>query len=1123
MVKYAASTIFLLFVSASIASAQTVQGVVTGTVFDSSGSVLPKAGVTLTNTGTGIQQKATTALDGSYRFSLVPPGMYTLNVKADGFTEKQIADIKVDPSQTTPVNVTLSVATATATVEVEASDTLVQTATADLATTVSAKTIESMPLLSRNVFDLAFMAPAVTQGMNLNPASGGARESGTGYLLNGADNNDNFSEGGINITPPLESVSEFTVLANQMTAQYGRAAGAVVVSAIQKTGTNNFHGVGYEFNRNRSFNASDFFANRDGNPKPKYIRNQFGGEIDGPIVRNKTFFSFAFDRIDRRQVDLGIQSFQVLTPSELTAVTNGAGPLAKSYLQKYPQLTSTRLCPDQAANAPESIGHIGCVNVVSPLNTGTNFYFGRIDHNFSSQDRASVTVNFNRQLQTNLYGGGHPYQQPIPANYHDNYHHLALVETHVFSPQLINEFTVAHNRHLSDGLAGDGNLSDPEIAVDGLDYGGYGFGIGPYEGFNYSFTQDRWQMQDNLSWMKGKHTFKFGFGWQYGIVYRNWDLGGPGYYEFGNVLGKTAASYGYLQGDGSIFGDVDSTESNFQKDFPYFQELSVDPRSGKKADAYRHYTMKDANFFVQDDWKVSPRLTLNLGLRWEHYGAPGEVNGIIAQFTNLNCTSIDCVRNARVTPVDRMWKTRNTDFAPRFGFAWDVFGKGRMSLRGGYGISYDRIFDNVWSNGAWNPPFYGLLDFAADSGDRIFYTVPGSISQAAYVPNSLPGPAGRVSVRTMDVGMKDTSVQSFYLGVERQFLQNILVRANYQGSFGRHLPVLMNLNRYDGMRYNATFADRRPNSLYTGFNYRANNVTSNYNALVTELQKRFSRGLQFQFSYTWSKLMDIGSDLFTGESTQGSYSQPYYFVSNNATQLERGPGGFDHTHNYKFSFLWEVPLMKGQKGFLGRVLGGWQLSSFYQGYSGHPVEVYNGRTRSRSATLDPNGIGENLGGDYNFDNVLNDHPNFLGNSVEAAYSGKSPADGIFTDNNRIGCGFAGMRSTAAQVAACNRSFGVTSPNSLFVNPGGVGSRFGMLGRNVFRGPWFNGLNASLMKNFKMTEQVKLQFRFEAINVINHPNFDGIRTDLSSSQFGRAQILVGDAPARRLQMGVRVTF
>src|ERR1017187_4626813 len=256
-------SVFLLLACASFAGAQ-VQGVVTGTIFDSTGAIIPGAGVVLTNAGTGINQEAKVNASGEYRFSLVPPGVYKLDVKAAGFTEKQITEIKVDASETVPVNVTLAVATASTTIDVEAAPALVQTASSDLSTTVNLRTIESMPLLTRNVFDLAFTAPAVTQGMNFNAPAGGARESGTTNMLNGADNNDNFSEGSHNVTPPMESVAEFTVLTNNMSAQYGHAAGALV-SAIQKSGTNRFHGAAYEFNRNTDFDAAQFFDNRAGN------------------------------------------------------------------------------------------------------------------------------------------------------------------------------------------------------------------------------------------------------------------------------------------------------------------------------------------------------------------------------------------------------------------------------------------------------------------------------------------------------------------------------------------------------------------------------------------------------------------------------------------------------------------------------------------------------------------------------------------------------------------------------------------------------------------------------------------------------------------------------------------
>jgi hypothetical protein len=1111
-------SVFLLLAGASFTEAQTVQGVVTGTIFDGTGAAVPKANIALTNVGTSISQNAISGSDGGYRFSLVPPGTYKLAVKASGFTEKQITEIKVDPSETVPVNVTLAVSTATTTVEVESSAALVQTATSDLSTTINERTIESLPLLTRNVFDLAFAAPAVTQGMNFDAAAGGARESGTTNMLNGADNNDNFSEGSWNVTPPLESVAEFTVLTNNMSAQYGHAAGALV-SAMQKSGTNKLHGVAYEFNRNTDFNASTFFDNRAGNPNPKYIRNQYGGEVDGPIKKDKTFFMFTFDRLDLHEGNTIVQA--VPTPSELTAMSSGAGPNAKTYLQKYSPLTSNTPCPAETANQPDAIGHIGCINVFDPFLVGQNTYAGRIDHNFSSKDRLTFTANIVRYGDNDKFGGGYPTSTAnIPGVTQNHFHNLSLVATHVFNPMLLNELTIAHNRHYNKFLEGDGASAGAEVIIDGDNYDGLGFGFGPYEGgLVQGFVQDRWQFQDNLAWTKGKHSLKFGGGFQYGILYRNWDLGAPGYYEFDNTLGPTPASVGALNKDGTIGNIQDQTQSNFKNDFPYYSELSINPQTGGAGVAYRHYIMKDTNVFVNDDWKVSHRLTLNLGLRWERYGAPTEAHNIIAQFTNLHGYDPASVAAARVGPVTSMWNTPNGDFGPRAGFAYDVFGDGRTSLRGGFSISYDRLFDNIWSNGAWNPPFYFLLDHNATAGDVISYTIPPSI--AGYSPGSSALP--RVSVRTMDVHMKDSSVQSYYLGIERQFFHDYLVRVNYQGSMGRHLSQLMNLNRYDGSEYNATLstANSRPNPLYTGFNYRANNLNSHYTALVTEVQKRFSNGLQFQFSFTWSRLMDEGSDLFSGSTTTGGYSQPFYFVSNNHPQFAYGPGAFDHQKNFKTVFTYELPFLKNQLGFIGRVLGGWQVSGFYQGYSGHPIDVDVNRSRYVGNAKDPNGFPENIGGDYNLDGVLNDHPNFIGSSASAVYSHFSPADGIFIDNRRIGCGYPGAQST--NVSACNTAYGVFTANSLFTNPPGYGVRYGTLGRNLFRGPWFNGLDGSLLKNFKFSEIVKLQLRFEALNLDNHPNFDGIVTNLNSGSFGKAQILVGNAPSRRLQLGARITF
>jgi hypothetical protein len=464
-----------------------------------------------------------------------------------------------------------------------------------------------------------------------------------------------------------------------------------------------------------------------------------------------------------------------------------------------------------------------------------------------------------------------------------------------------------------------------------------------------------------------------------------------------------------------------------------------------------------------------------------------------------------------------------------------------MAVRGGYGIYYDRIFDNVWSNGAWNPPFYALLDFQADAGDAIFYSNPASIG-SAYNPNGpngpIPYPGKRVSVRTMDQNMKDSSGHNYYFGVERQFFGGLLLRANYQGSFGRHLPMLENYNRVDGIGYNNTLTPIRPNPLYSGFNYRSNSVSSSYNALVVEAQKRMGHGLQFQTGYTYSKLLDVNSDLFAGCSTIGGQTAPYYYLSNTRPNLSHGPAAYDHRHAYKFSVTYELPFLKSEKGFIGHALGGWSLGSFLQLYSGHPIDVYDGRTRFRARTAggalvrDQNGIPFNLGGDYNLDGVLNDHPVFAGSNLSSVYSGGSPADGIFTDNNVIGCGASWVPATVGNIAACNQRFGVGTPNSLFVTPAYPGGstpfqRFGLLGRNVFHGPKFVEMDLGLSKSFKLTETMKLDLRAQAQNLLNHPNFDGINANLGSATFGKAQVLtpfgLGAPKSRVISLGLRLAF
>src|SRR5260370_3222412 len=312
--------VILIVAGSEVTWSQTVQGVVTGTITDPTGAVVPGATVTITNVGTNISQTTKTGSDGSYRFPLVPPGTYTIEIKAANFAVIRASGIVVEASQTIPFSVKLELAKASEVIEVTSQVPLVQTATSDLGFQVDAKTIENAALVDRDVFGaLPFMAPQVSPGLEMSPTSGGARESGTSYMLNCADDNNNFHDGAINISPPLESVEDFAIITNSMSAQYGRGAGAVV-TANQKSGTNQIHGALYEQNRNATFNSNDFFYNRDygnslgsANPlpkKPKYIKNQFGGAVGGPIPKGKTFFFVAIDRFKLLQGATSANNFE---------------------------------------------------------------------------------------------------------------------------------------------------------------------------------------------------------------------------------------------------------------------------------------------------------------------------------------------------------------------------------------------------------------------------------------------------------------------------------------------------------------------------------------------------------------------------------------------------------------------------------------------------------------------------------------------------------------------------------------------------------------------------------------------------------------------------------------------
>jgi len=560
------------------ALSQSVNGVIAGTVTDPSGAVVAGAKVTITNNGTGIKQNTTTGAGGEYRFSLVPPGTYTVQVEASGFGTEKASGVVVQASQTVPFSLKLKVASASQLIEVTGEAPLVQTETSDLTMQVDNTTIQNMALVDRNVFGtLPMLAPQAMPGMDNSFTAGGARESGTSYMLNGGEDNDNFGEGGANITPPLESVQDFSLLTNNMSAEYGRGMGAVV-SANQKAGINKFHGVVYEFNRNASLNANDWFYNRDYNndqlnapedrtlsKRPKYIRNQFGGEVDGPIFRDKTFFAGAYDRTKLLSGSTAAHNY-VPTSAAVAYLKANGGALAQAVIGAYPPLTSDLACPDLAgvtgAGTQENglPNFVGCLSFFDPINDTIDAYFGRVDQNFSSKDRLSFTANVSRELYDDKFGGGPlTTKGPVAGDTINHFHALTLSEVHTIGTSLVNEFTVAHNRHYNVFQEGGGTKDTiPNILIDNQNEGSLSYQLGgDFEGgLVQNFSQDRWAFQDNISLTRGRHSMKFGGGTQYGILYRNWDLGLPGQYEFGELItldnhGQplTAATDGTLQAD----------------------------------------------------------------------------------------------------------------------------------------------------------------------------------------------------------------------------------------------------------------------------------------------------------------------------------------------------------------------------------------------------------------------------------------------------------------------------------------------------------------------------------------------------------------------------------------------
>ncbi len=1063
------SALFIIALAASGAGAvyaQSFTGSISGAVTDQTGSALPNASVTLTASATGQTRSTTTNNQGEYSFPSLPPGQYKIRITASGFTTREIA-AQLAVSQLLRADAQLSVGQATETVNISASDdgVAVETQNAQLSNVVNQRQVTELPLITRNPYDLIALSAGATDGPDRGSgfqrgagfAVNGLRSQSSNFVLDGGENNDTFASApGQNV--PLDAIQEFRVQSNNYTAEFGRGAG-FVANVVTKSGSNQFHGSVYEFNRNAALAANDSFNNANGFPKEFFNRNQFGFSAGGPVIKDKTFFfgSAEWLRV-RSSVNTG---FFVPTP-ELLALTSTAtrnifstfaAPAITGRTLTAGDLGLTSLVDAGGNPIAASTPLFGRVTTVAPRDAGaglpqnTVLWTGRVDHTFN--DRTSLFGRYAYERVENLLGSNSisPYQGFNTASKNRN-QNFTLQLVRAWSPKLVTESRFVYNRLLNDQPLGDAPVTPSFFISDVISRQTDGDTVLPGyfatantlgAAIPFGGPQNLYQGYTSVSWQRGDHNFKFGA--QYVHIRDN-------------------RAFGAFQNATADFGTVQDFIRGAVQDY----KIAVDPHGllpGQALNApftapsfTRHFRYNETAWFAEDTWKIRPRLTLNAGLRWEYFGilhSPDNEKNLDANFyLGEGANRLEQIANGQFALTtsqtgdlkDRFYEPDYNNFAPRIGLAYDLFGDGKTSLRAGYGIFYDRNFGNVLFNVIQNPPNYAVL--IVGSGNNPAAPITANVDQYAAL-NALSGQSYTSSARALDQNLRTAYANVWNANIQHEFANSFVASVAYAGSNGIKLYSLNNINR----RGSGALLGRsgRLNQTISSINFRSNDGHSNYHSLQARVDSRYikSVGLQFTAAYTYAHAIDNESSTFGDSfllSRVGAGLLGFQDAFNPAG--DKGNADFDVRHRFVASFNWDIPFARnlGNRP-LKWVLDGWATNGVVSFRTGTPFTVFDTSQADNdgSQAIRPRVVGP------------------LAQTLDSP----RPANGA------------------------GGTFDFLDLTGLAPTPSVNGPFTDTLGRNTFRAPGLQTWNISFFRNFKITETMKLQFRAEFFNLFNHPN------------------------------------
>jgi hypothetical protein len=858
MKKHASLLLGLVFLFLASRPAAAQESALVGTVKDPQQGLVPDATVTLTSTATGVAQSMKSDAAGNYEFSHVRPGAYSIKVEHSGF-KTFVSSFSLDVDARARVDAALQVGDTATQVNVEAAVTGVQTETTSLGSVVTATKIAELPTNGRFFLDLALLqagtvAPstnnrtflAVPSGIGISGINAsGTREDSTNYMFDGINVSD-MAQNQITFQPNIDMIQEFKVQTNAFTAEYGRNAG-IIINGVSKSGGNRFHGTAYEFVRNEKFDAKNYFDSGT-LPIAPFKRNVFGYSVGGPVIKNKIFFYTTYEGRQGREV--ATLNTLVLTPAQRATITN---PTILKLLALVP-----------LANDPTGTKYLGS----APRKRILNQFNGRFDYNISQKDFLFGNFISNRDERTEptLQGNNLPgFGDSRPAHRY----FLSVGETHIFTPTVSNEFHIGMNRvHITftqvfDGLPSDYGITStsgvfPQITVSGA------FVFGGINGFPQGRGDLTLQYSDTVSWIKNRHSFRFGAEFRH-FNNNNIANGTGGTMTFGTVASFLAGT------------PTGATQTS----------LAAAPALSVGA----------LGFFAQDDYKITNRLTLSYGLRWEYNGVPSErYNRLgVLDFTTFKLNPVG------TNGVDRPYNRDFKDFGPRLGFSWDPFGRGKTVVRSGFGLYYDQPVTNIVSPLDNNPPFSAAVNNTSNINVANPFAAPPGVGSA---------------LQAIDPNFSAGRVMSYNFNIQQEVLGSV-VQVAYVGSQGRHLRIFGD--------YNQGINGFRPIPQYSSITIQESAASSNYNGLWITADKRLSKGLTFNTSYAFSKSIDTNS-------VGSSNPQAQDFRN---LKAERALSDFDTRHRFIMSLLYALPF-HATNSFTKRVVEGWQLSPQFTAQTGNP-------------------------------------------------------------------------------------------------------------------------------------------------------------------------------------------